>query len=66
MDFLYLKIQDNGAGCKNIKYGFGLTQMKERVAIINGEIYFAGDNGFLTIVKIPIQRGEKYGESSNS
>ena len=63
---LYLKIQDNGIGCQDIQYGFGLTQMKERVAIINGEVYFSGNDGFLTIVKIPIQGGEKYGETSHS
>ena len=57
---LYLKIQDNGSGCEDIHYGFGLKQMQERVAVINGEVTYDGHNGFLTIIKIPMQRGENY------
>lgn len=55
---VFLKIQDNGIGCKEINYGFGLKQMQERVAMINGQVHFDGTNGFLTVVKIPMQRGE--------
>ena len=33
-----LQIQDNGTGAKNFKPGFGITQMRERVAIINGQM----------------------------
>lgn len=62
-DILILKVQDNGVGCKDIQYGFGLKQMSERVAIINGTVTYDGHNGFLTVVKIPIQRGENYGKS---
>lgn len=62
---LYLKIQDNGIGCDHIHYGFGLKQMRERVAIVNGTVEYDGHNGFLTLVKIPMQRGEEYGESIN-
>lgn len=58
--YVVLKIQDNGIGCSDIHYGFGLKQMKERVAIMNGKVEYDGSNGFLTIVKIPIQRGEYY------
>ena len=57
---LLLKIKDNGKGCEKIQYGFGLKQMQERVSIINGEVEYDGTDGFLTIVKIPIQRGEDY------
>lgn len=57
---LFLEIKDNGKGCEDIHYGFGLKQMKERVAIINGEVEFDGHDGFMTVVKIPIQRGENY------
>lgn len=58
--FVLLKIKDNGKGCEKIQYGFGLKQMQERVFIINGEVEYDGTDGFLTIVKIPIQRGEDY------
>ena len=62
-NMLYLKIKDNGIGCDDIHYGFGLKQMKERVAIVNGNVEYDGHNGFLTVVKIPMQRGENYGKS---
>ncbi|MFQ7174129.1 MAG: sensor histidine kinase [Thomasclavelia ramosa] len=41
-NLLYLKIKDDGIGCKEIHYGFGLKQMQERVAIINGEVIYDG------------------------
>ena len=45
-NLLYLKIKDDGIGCKEIHYGFGLKQMQERVAIINGEVIYDGHDGF--------------------
>ena len=54
---LYLKIQDNGQGCEEIHYGFGLKQMKERLGMINGKVAYDGHHGFLTIVTIPLQEG---------
>lgn len=57
---LYLKIQDNGQGCEEIHYGFGIKQMKERLGMINGKVAYDGHHGFLTIVTIPLQEGELY------
>lgn len=57
---LYLKIQDNGQGCEEIHYGFGLKQMKERLGMIDGKVAYDGHHGFLTIVTIPLQEGELY------
>ena len=57
---LYLKIQDNGQGCEEIHYGFGLKQMTERLAMINGKVAYDGHHGFLTIVTVPLQEGELY------
>lgn len=57
---LYLKIQDNGQGCEEIHYGFGLKQTKERLGMINGKVAYDGHHGFLTIVTIPLQEGELY------
>ena len=48
-------IKDNGLGAKKIIPGYGITQMKERVAIINGKISFDGQNGFNIVVDIPIE-----------
>lgn len=51
-DYKYmLVIQDNGIGCKDIHYGYGLKQMQERVAILDGKINFLGENGFRTMVE---------------
>ena len=59
-NYLYLRIQDNGQGCEEIHYGFGLKQMTERLSMINGKVTYDGHHGFLTIVTIPIQEGELY------
>ena len=48
-------IKDNGLGAKKIIPGYGITQMKERVAIINGKISFDGQNGFNIVVDIPVE-----------
>lgn len=42
----YVAISDNGRGCQNIKYGFGLTQMQERLVTIGGKVSYQGDDGF--------------------
>lgn len=52
-------IQDNGIGAKKIKPGFGLTQMRERVAIIGGVVEFSGQHGFCTKVIFPTE-GENH------
>lgn len=54
-NFYQMIIKDNGCGTVNFKPGYGITQMKERVAIINGKISFNGNNGFTTKVEIPIE-----------
>lgn len=52
-------IKDNGTGAKKIVPGYGITQMKERVAIINGKISFDGHDGFKIVVDIPAE-GDTY------
>ena len=54
-------MQDNGSGCKEIHYGYGLKQMHERVAILNGTIHFYSEEGFRTVVEIPKIGGKKDG-----
>lgn len=46
-------IQDNGVGADEITFGYGLMQMRERLAIIGGRIAFNGNDGFKTIIHIP-------------
>lgn len=55
--FVKIKIKDDGIGCKDIKEGFGLGHMKERVSLLNGEISFVNDNGFFVEADIPIRWG---------
>ncbi|OFI48172.1 two-component sensor histidine kinase [Floricoccus tropicus] len=53
-----IDIQDDGVGCEEINYGYGLTQMRERLAIIGGKVTFCNDNGFKTHIEIPKVKGE--------
>lgn len=54
-----ITINDDGIGCKEIKYGYGLTQMQERLAVIGGQVQFDSQNGFQTTVFIPKRKGEE-------
>lgn len=64
-DNYILLIQDNGIGNETIQYGFGLTQMKERLAIIGGHVQFSGSDGFKTLVRIPKLEGEENDKGTN-
>ena len=55
---LLVDIEDNGIGCEEIKPGYGLLQMQERIASIHGSITYDGLCGFSTHVIIPIMKGE--------
>jgi signal transduction histidine kinase len=52
---LYMK--DNGIGCTNIREGFGLSGMRERVQNIGGTISISANAGFLIVCIIPRQEG---------
>ncbi len=54
--FINIFIFDNGCGCKNIKKGFGLTGMDDRIKSINGVLTYGsdGESGFNIHVKIPL------------
>ncbi|MDV3427742.1 MAG: sensor histidine kinase, partial [Bacillota bacterium] len=55
---LNIVISDNGIGCTEIKKGFGLRHIKERVGLLNGTVEYDGSHGFLINVNIPIRWGE--------
>ena len=57
--YLVLEILDDGVGCKDIKKGFGLRHMKERVELLNGNVLYDGESGFKITANIPIRWGEK-------
>ena len=58
---LIIIIEDNGQGCKNIKPGFGIHHLTERIDLLQGRIRYYGDKGFELIVEIPMRRGENNG-----
>ena len=58
--WLILSIQDDGVGCEEIKSGFGLIHIRERIQMLNGEVTYDGSHGFHIVAKIPIRWGENY------
>ena len=55
-----IRIRDNGVGCDDIKDGFGLTHMRERVEMLHGTVKCSSYLGFQIIVRLPIRwRNEK-------
>ena len=57
-DRVIISIRDNGCGCEKIHVGYGLRQMQERVNMMNGVVFFDGTQGFMTIINLPVQKGE--------
>ena len=55
-----LLICDDGIGCEDIKAGFGLRHIRERVNMLKGQVNFAGKEGFKVEAMIPIRWGEEY------
>ena len=62
-NMLRIRIQDNGLGCKEIKKGFGLHHMQERLNMLQGELYCNGDHGFVVEARIPIRWGREEKEN---
>jgi signal transduction histidine kinase len=63
--WLFLKVHDNGIGCTEIKSGFGLIHMQERIEMLSGEISYDGTDGFTIEAKIPIRWGNDYDKSND-
>ncbi len=53
-------IKDDGIGAKEIKQGFGLHHMQERIDLLKGELTYDGSDGFTVTATIPIRWGEDY------
>ncbi|MCD2347058.1 sensor histidine kinase [Clostridium guangxiense] len=56
---LNITIRDNGRGCANIKEGFGLRHIEERVKLLNGTVEYNGSDSFWITVNIPIRWGDE-------
>lgn len=54
---LKIHIKDNGIGCENVKKGFGLHHMQERLDLLGGKIAYDGSDGFVIDAEIPIRWG---------
>ena len=52
-------IKDNGEGCPNLKEGFGLMGIRERIKNLGGTVSFSGENGFVIVYVIPIGKDDK-------
>ena len=52
-NYLHIIIADDGTGCSTIMPGFGLTHMKERLAILGGTLKFRSVNGFVVEATLP-------------
>ncbi len=53
---LVIIIEDDGIGCENVEFGFGLHHMEERVNALQGKIRAYGYDGFVIIAEIPIRK----------
>lgn len=53
---LHIYVHDNGSGCKDLTEGFGITHMRERIHMLQGEISFADDHGFVVNASVPIRK----------
>lgn len=56
-NLLSICVRDNGIGGANIKKGFGLHHMEERLSMLNGTLAYDGSDGFVLEAQIPIRWG---------
>lgn len=65
--FVRVYIKDNGEGCPNLREGFGLQGIRERIENLGGTVSFSGENGFLIVYVIPLgkEEGEELHENFN-
>lgn len=62
-DMLIIDIRDNGVGCEDVKEGFGLYHMQERLDLIGGSLTYGnrvddpddGSRGFFIITSIKVR-----------
>ena len=58
-NYLLIVIADNGKGCDEVKQGFGLKHMRERLELLHGTIHYWSDEGFIVEAMIPLNREGK-------
>ena len=55
---LRIIIADDGTGCEDVKQGFGLRHMRERLELLHGSLNFWSDGGFIIEAEIPMNQEE--------
>lgn len=63
--YLLILIADNGQGCEDVKQGFGLKHMRERLELLHGTIHYWNDDGFIVEAMIPLNWEVKHDKNSN-
>ena len=56
---LQICIADNGIGCEEVKKGFGLHHLEERIQMLQGSLEYESKNGFTVRVELPIRWGQE-------
>ena len=64
--YLLIAIADNGRGCDEVKQGFGLKHMRERLELLHGTIHYWSDAGFIVEAMIPLNREAEHDKNSDS
>ncbi len=57
---LIILIEDDGMGCSDIKDGFGLYHMRERIGKLNGTLRVYGHQGFVIIAEFKLRKDSQY------
>ncbi|MFV0504982.1 MAG: sensor histidine kinase [Lachnospirales bacterium] len=52
-----INIKDNGDGCEDLKMGFGIKHVEERINMLGGSVFFDGSNGFSIKAIISLRGG---------
>ena len=64
--YLLIVIADNGQGCDDVKQGFGLKHMRERLELLHGTVHYWSDEGFIVEAMIPLNREVDDDKNSDS
>lgn len=54
---LRIRVSDNGRGSKEVKEGFGLHHMRERLQMLGGTLSYDGSDGFVIDAALPVRWG---------
>lgn len=60
-----IRVEDNGGGCPEVRRGFGLTHMQERLDMLGGSMMTDGSDGFVLTALIPLRLHTGRGENND-